>query len=246
MSKIYSKSPLTQAVCEFRFKSSKEWDWTIPGLVYQEIQSEFPIKREERAFEVTVTPQMQVLQNAGSALSKLLFLRADEKAMVHVGPDLLGITVLAPYPGWEKFIKLIADQFAVYGKVANPAAFSRIGLRYINQINIPGTTNVELTEYFRYYPHLPEDIDQNHGPFAMRVTHGFADDRDTMNVGIATGPTQSDAMGFILDIDYSLIKYDKVELKYGLHWVEEAHSSVETMFEACLTEKTRQLFGEHK
>jgi uncharacterized protein (TIGR04255 family) len=245
LSKKYPKAPITQAICEFQFKSSKEWDWTVPGLYYQEIQTEFPVKKEERAFEVRVSPQQpQFVQSAGAALSKMLFVRRDQSAMVHVGPDLLGVTVFAPYPGWDEFTKLISRQLAIYEKIATPASFKRIGVRYINQIELPTKSSVKLTKFFRYYPHLPETIEQTHGDFLMRVAHGFANDRDTMIVAIATTAVPSGQLGFILDIDYSLMQFDKIQLDRGLAWVEEAHSNVEAMFEACITDETRGLFGE--
>ena len=109
MPKVYTNPPITQAICEFQFRSSKDWDWTIPGLVYQLIESDFPVKKQEMAFEIQVMPQSNpVVQRAGSALSKMQFVSADGHAMVQIGPDLLGINVLTPYPGWSDFAQLIA------------------------------------------------------------------------------------------------------------------------------------------
>jgi uncharacterized protein (TIGR04255 family) len=250
LSKTYGKSPITQAVCEFQLRSSKEWDWTVPGLVYQEIQSEFPVKREERSFEIRVSPLpgQYVQQQAGSGLAKMHFLTKDELAMVQVGPDLLAVNVMAPYPGWDQYRRLIQRQFEVYLKVANPESFKRIGLRYINQIELPvkAEKGVEFTEYFLYYPHLPENIEQKHGPFFMRVTHVFANERDMMNLALANVSVPSGNLAYVLDIDYALMKPQEVELKRGLDWAQEAHGRIEAMFEACLTDKTRALFGEKK
>lgn len=246
MPKVYSKPPITQAICEFQFKSSKEWDWTIPGLVYQQIETEFPVKKQEMALEIQVMPQANpVVQQAGAALSKMQFLSANSQAMVQIGPDLLGINVLSPYPGWDNFKQLIAKQFDIYSKVASPSAFKRIGLRYINQIEFPAAA-LELTEYFHFYPHLPQGVEQKHGPFAIRVVQMYAEERDAMNLSLANVLVPAGSLGFVLDIDYTLSKPAILELDKGLDWVEEAHRKVEAMFEACISDKTRTMFGESK
>ena len=41
MSRVYRYSPLVEALCEFQFAEG-EWDWTVPGLMYQEIKETFP------------------------------------------------------------------------------------------------------------------------------------------------------------------------------------------------------------
>jgi hypothetical protein len=42
----YKKSPIAEAVCEFQFRGASDWDWTILGLVYQQIKAEFPQKKQ--------------------------------------------------------------------------------------------------------------------------------------------------------------------------------------------------------
>jgi uncharacterized protein (TIGR04255 family) len=242
----YKNPPIAEAVCEFRFKGSSEWDWTILGLVYQEIKAEFPKKRQEKAFEINIAPaQGRVERGVGESLSKMQFLREDGSAMVQIGPDLLGVNVLPPYPGWETFEVLIEKQFGVYNNIARPAGFNRIGLRFINKIAFP-SRGIETTEYFNYYPRLPDTLEQVHGPFSMRVFHMYEDERDTLSVQIGHAKPQGESIVIVLDLDYYLTRPEKVELSAGLDWVRTAHERVESMFEACITEKTRTMFEEIK
>lgn len=245
MTRRYGKPPITQAICEFQFVSDKTWDWTIPGLIYTKISEQFPLKQQEQAFQITVTPQLQPVQQLSAGLSKMQFLKSDRSAMVQIGPDLLGVNVLSPYPGWPSFFKLISEQLQIYSEMASPRAFRRIGLRYINAIEVRAT-RIETTEYFQYYPHLPESIEQEHGPFSMRVVHAYADGRDALVVTLSNNPLPSEQLSFILDLDYSLAQFDKVQLGDGLAWVENAHAKTEDMFEACITDKLRKLFEEQR
>lgn len=243
MTRRYGKPPITQAICEFQFISDKTWDWTIPGLIYPKISNEFPVKQQEQAFEVTVAPQQQLVQQRFStALSKMQFLNGDKTAMVQIGPDLLGINVQAQYPGWPDFFKLISDQFRIYLDVASPKGFKRIGLRYINSIEFP-SESIETTKYFRYYPCLPSDIEQKHGPFTMRVLHPSDDGKDVLTVSFANVIPSQNLM-YVLDLDYSLVQPGTVQLSDGLGWVERAHIEIESMFEACITDELRALFEE--
>ena len=245
MPRRYGTPPITHAVCEFQFGSDKAWDWTIPGLIYPKISHIFPEKQQEQAFQISFTPQeQQPVQRVSTGLSKIQFLTKDRSRMVQIGPDLLAINVQVPYPGWPDFFSLISEQFKIYSDTASPKLFKRIGLRYINQINFDAE-GVETTKYFRYYPHLPEHIEQKHGPFTMRVVHPSDDSRDALVINFAN-IVPSPKISYLLDLDYSLIQSDKVQLGDGLKWVEHAHAKIEDMFEACITDELRTLFQEHK
>jgi uncharacterized protein (TIGR04255 family) len=240
----YNRPPISEAICEFQFVAAKEWDWTIPGLVYQEIREEFPQKRQEKAFEFSIAPQVGKVEQSLGSLSKMQFVREDSSAMVQIGPDLLAVNAMPPYPGWETFEALIKKQFEIYLKVAEPAAFKRIGLRYVNKITFP-TSGIETTEFFHYYPRLPETVEQRHGPFWMRVLHTYAHERDAMTFQmgqVAQPPSADERLTILVDLDYYLTKPDAVDLVQGLQWVSQAHEHIETMFEASITDNTRRLF----
>lgn len=251
MTRVYRKPPLIEAICEFQFQSDKTWDWTIPGLVYQRIDKDFPDKSQEQSFQLKLSVAPSPLQSdtqlihplphqLGGALTKMQFLKADRTAMVQVGPDLLAINVRAPYPGWETFAALIEKQFEIYVGIAEPTRFRRIGLRYINRIDF-AVDAIEITKYFSYYPHLPQGIEQKHGPFVMRVTHPQANDRDLLTVNLAN-VVPSTNISYLFDLDYSLLSPDNVELDKGLVWVRDAHAKIEEMFEACITDDLREYF----
>jgi uncharacterized protein (TIGR04255 family) len=251
VTRIYRKPPLVEAICEFQFQSDKTWDWTIPGLVYQKIGKDFPEKTQEQSFQLRFAVQQSLLQSIdqpvqappqqfGGALTKMQFLTADRAAMVQVGPDLLAINVRTPYPSWKSFAKMIGEQFGIYVEIASPTKFKRIGLRYINRIDF-GVTGLELTKYFSYYPHLPESIEQKHGLFAMRVVHPESNEQDALTVNLAN-VIQPGNLSYLFDLDYTLIQPDNVQLGKGLAWIDNAHSKIESLFEACITDELRDLF----
>jgi uncharacterized protein (TIGR04255 family) len=57
---------------------------------------------------------------------------------------------------------------------------------------------------------------------------------------------EGENLAIALDLDYYLAQPDKVELNKAIEWVSVAHERIETIFEACITDKTRSLFEETK
>jgi uncharacterized protein (TIGR04255 family) len=47
----------------------------------------------------------------------------------------------------------------------------------------------------------------------------------------------------LLDLDYFLAQ-PEFDLKEGMAWIPVAHQNLEGMFEACITDKTREMFEE--
>src|SRR5690349_12984877 len=103
MGRLYQKPPLVEALCEFRFDSAQPWDWTIPGLIYAQIKDEFPMKREQRTLELAIETSPEKTQQLRGDIGRMQFLRKDESALVQVGPDILAVNQLSPYPHWPRF-----------------------------------------------------------------------------------------------------------------------------------------------
>ena len=245
MSRIYKKPPLIEALCEFQFAEG-DWDWTIPGLVYQQIEAQFPTKRQASTveFEVQADPD-QVSQRLRGGPGRMQFVRADETALVQVGPHLLVINQLHPYPRWSGFKPLVLDTFEIYRAIAKPAGFERIGLRFINHIRLPGT-EVELSTYFNFGPRLPEPVDSNPiRSLFLRVDLAQEPHLGHLVMTLATAPNGGDdGSAWILDLDFATMPVQELALDAVGDWVEQAHDRIETAFEACLTDHLREIFEE--
>jgi uncharacterized protein (TIGR04255 family) len=119
----------------------------------------------------------------------------------------------------------------------------RIGLRYINHIELPAQ-GVELAEYFEFYPSIGQRLPQQMVAFLTAVEFSYADGRDHCRVELTRIPALGGRSLFRLDIDYFLARPGAVKPAEALAWVEEAHSQVEEVFEGCITDKLREMFEE--
>ena len=237
----YARSPLSEAVCEFRFVPSRDWDWTIPGLAYSKLGTAYPEKRQVGSLQISLAPESGVLAQQLSAIDRIQFLGDGQKSLVQLGPDLLAVNRLAPYSGWPAFAVTIREALAVYVDIANPVSLARVGLRYINRFEIP-ETSVDMDDYFRAQPRLPAEIPQEFGLFAMTVDVSYQ--TAMMRFSLAQIPSESPTLSYVCDLDFNAAGDDAPSFDGVAAWLTEAHSRVESAFVATFTDKThREVFG---
>lgn len=246
MGRLYENPPLIEAVCEFQFEPSQPWDWTIPGLVYDKVKKDFPKKKQQNVIEMEAHVEHDELMPSikKGSVARLQFLREDETALLQVGSNLFVVNHLRPYPTWEMFREMIKDGLAIYRDVANPKALKRIGLRYINRLEIP-ESQVEIEDYIRAVPTIPEPVPQVFATWIQRVEIPFEDSNGLMIMqsGLLKHEEPNKVV-FLLDLDFITLNVQEVKLENVTDWLEQAHDAVEKTFEVCITDKSRALFKE--
>jgi len=249
MEKKYKSPPVVEALCEFQFVPNEAWDITIPGMLYERIKDEFPIKQQQIGFGVRIVqPREGGMRERRMELASppMQFFSNDKCSLVQVGQDLLTINHLKPYRTWEVFRPSILKVLGKYVDIANPKGFRQIGLRYINKIDFD-EHRIEITDYFNYHPTIPNDLPQEHKTFQVTVDIPYEEERDLLRLTLATIiPEEPGVLSLVLDIGYSMVKPEGIGFKQVLNWLENAHLIVETAFEASITDKCRGLFEEVK
>jgi uncharacterized protein (TIGR04255 family) len=244
MGRLYKNPPLIEANCEFQFEPSQPWDWTIPGLIYGQIKAEFPKKKQQNVLEMELRADQHVSQSVKGGISRMQFLSADEKAIIQVGPDLLALNRLRPYIKWDDFKRLIRLGLQVYREIASPKAIQRIGLRYINRLEVPPGP-IEIEDYVLTVPRVPEPVPQVFATWAQRVEIPFLETNGMMV--LQSGSVNADdrtVRAIILDMNLSTLSAAELTIDSCLDWVETSHGEIERTFEACITDKTRALFDQ--
>ncbi len=244
MGKRYARAPLVEALCEFRFAASSPWDLTIPGLVYEKVRDPFSEKRQTKVIEASLAGSPEGLEQRMTASERMQFYRPDQKALVQVGRHLLVINPLQPYPGWEAFLPLIEQGFRAYREVTGVASIARIGLRYINRIELPGRPH-HLDDYFAFRPYAPATLMQDVASFIVGLELAFESGHDALRLQLASGvPEDPGATSLLLDLDYFTCQSSQVTADVVMAWLDTAHRHVEETFEACLEDRLRATFEE--
>jgi uncharacterized protein (TIGR04255 family) len=244
MGRKYANSPIVEALCEFQFESDSAWDLAIPGLVYEQVRSTFPKRRQAKAHAISISANLEGIEQQTRSLDRMQFLREDEKALIQVGPRLLAINHLKPYPSWSEFSPLIQRGLDAYKSVATVTKIHRIGLRYINRIEI-ASKRIDLEDYFEFRPFVGSSLSQEMRAFVVGIQISYEGERDILKIEMANAATGSpDSVAIILDLDYFLARPGEVPAEKALEWVDRAHTHVEETFEACITPRLRALFQE--
>ena len=246
MPRFYEKSPLVEALCEFHFEATQTWDLAIPGLLYAGIREEFPKRRQgQDTIEVEVNPVTNAVVQKPVA-TRAQFSSEDEKAFVQVGPNLLIVNQLRPYRGWDVFSKMVAKILGAYSDVAPPAKIARIGLRYINRIEVPQQT-VQIIDYLLTYPAVPITESRSVSAWSQRVEIPYQEAEGVLVLQSGSVPREQEQTGeydFLLDLSFFSVLPQSRELASIPEWLTRGHDIVESMFENCITDKARESFSE--
>jgi len=247
MGKKYKNPPVVETLCEFNFIPNQPWDLTIPGLIYEKLKDEFPDRKQQIGIDVEFKATEKGLEHkVEPALPRVQFYKKDKTALIQVAPDLLAVNQLKPYPTWNKFKPMILEGFRVYKEIVNPKGFRRVGLRYINIIDFE-KTDIEIKDYFQYYPFIPGNMSQLHGPFLTRVEFPYEEGNENLILTLSSfTPKKPDIISILLDIDYAMVVPEYIPFEQITEWLDKAHERVENAFESSITNKAREIFKEEK
>lgn len=153
------------------------------------------------------------------------------------------VSQLAPYPGWDNFFRRFVRDWKVWKKLIGFRTISRIGVRYINRIDIPVSESVvEYETFLNIYPKLP-DIFGPVGAYAIQASFPIEDIgcKLILNSAVVPSPILGHA-SFIIDqdivkeVDPSQSDKDIYEL------LNEIRARKNNVFEACISNRAREIF----
>ena len=231
--------PIVEALVEFQFDPASPWDMTIPGLLFKELDTQFPHREQKRLINQRVEMVAEGPRQTVNIIERMQMFSEDRLSLVQVNQHLLTVNRLAPYTKWEAFLPSIKTALTAYVKIAKPIGLRRVGLRFINKIRIPGQT-IKMEQYFRFYPHLEAGLPQDFASFACSVVIPFAELGGFLNLQLRADPEHPEVPSTILDLD---LFSESVTLDQAIEWVDKAHTELDVVFNAAITGKTRALLG---
>lgn len=240
----YSHAPITEAVIEIKIDSSL--DQTEVKKVSAKFRTHYP--QDQRIESVKVALHLanktgndlrtQVDRNIGHRHSSL-----DLTQLLVLFPSSLMVSQLAPYPGWDQFYRRFCRDWRIWKKAVGFKTISRIGVRYINRIDIPMVEkNVEHEAYLNVYPKLPDFIDHV-GGYAVQVVSSFEDIgcKLTLNSAVVPAPILDHA-SFIVDQDIAREIDPPQSDRAIFQLLNKIRAKKNAVFEACVTDRARKLF----
>lgn len=239
----YNNAPITEAVIEIKFSDPIEQ--AVIDKVSDRLAREYPQDQKIR------TVKFQVSQDSGEAPSAAVEQSAlgHRRASVDMA-ELLVLTAsafvlsqLAPYQGWEAFHRRFTRDWKTWKRVVGFREISRIGVRYINRIDIPisGPT-VEFEDYLNIYAKIPEILGPVDG-YAVQAILAVPDINCRIRLNSAVVPSPIlNHMSILFDQDISKDAdppQSDADIKGLLNKIRVKKNEI---FEACITDRARQLF----
>lgn len=244
--RVYKNPPIEEALAEFRFAPGPEWDMTVPGRIHEAVKAEYPGKpRQQNLVTANVVfgaaeaaPALSMFRGIG----RVQFPSQDERSLVGVGPDVLSVHVLRPYPGWESFRPRIENALTTYERVAAPSGVVRVGIRYINRITIRDT-KCDLSRLFLCAPPQAPGLPSDTTSFLHRDEYRYGDDIKLL-VTYASVEAADDCTSFVLDLDLISEGGEARALGSTMSLVDDLRERERKAFEALITDDLRKVFDE--
>jgi len=242
--KTYPHAPITEATLELRVQSpvsSQEQQKVVRRLQKQyphvenlnELRVNFDSQRTGGAVSVSTQPQ-------GFRRTS-----TDQTEVALISP--LGVTSarLAPYPGWNVFSNQALDVWKVWKRSTKINPVVRIGVRYINRIDIPrdGRQQIRVEDYLTIYPQAPELGVLPMTGYFIQIEVPTHDPLWTSVITSTVVPSPLlDHISLLLDIDVS--RTEEIPMKDDDLWavIAQAHDIKNNIFQRCITQQSERLF----
>ena len=240
--KAYKRAPITEAVVELRLAAPLPVEQV--ERVKAQLTDDYPLA-PEIVQNITIRPGPVPQPSIEFAAYRMF--SADATNVAVIGRQVFGASRLAPYAGWEAFIGQAQRNWAVWKKIVGWQEVVRVGVRYINRIDVPNPADkpVPIDEFLVFRPIFPIfEGSQGVDSFAINSSLPIANSkfRLILNAGLTASPLVK-TTSFLLDLDIS----QEAELPKGDNalWslIDQIRKVKNRVFEASITDSARRLFS---
>lgn len=242
---VYARPPITEAVIGVTFSSPM--DSTQLASVTNAFKKNYPHKQDVTAFD-----DLSLVFNAkdaggNKANVKLKhghrFSTDDQTQLIVLWPNSFTLSQLAPYQGWGNFIKRFERDWGALKRILGFQQISRVGVRYINRIDIPATADVVEHELFlNIYPKMP-DILNPLDAYAIQASVTLKDINCQLTINTASVPSPIlGHVSFVIDTDiFSEQNPPQSDIDL-IKLLNNIRAKKNQVFEACISQPARSLF----
>src|SRR5580658_11275403 len=159
-------APIIEAVIDFRASATEAWD--LPSLTERIKQQlpEYPTIGVQQTWqtELRILPGQSPLAEQGDFAQGIQLKSADERQIATFHPAGFTFSRLKPYEDWEHLRDEAFRLWRIHQDVAKPHKVERIGLRYINRIEMPAGER-QFENYISPHPTPPRGLELPHVGF---------------------------------------------------------------------------------
>lgn len=239
----YLNAPITEALIDLRVELPEGTGVADLAKVHEGLETAYPTRKNRILAEVK--GQISDRGAAAAARSKhfgYLFTSGDEKQVFQARLDGFTVSRLAPYESWEPFRDEARRLWDLYRSIAKPTRVARLAVRYINRLDLPMPVG-DLKDYLRTVPEVSSDLPQHLAGYFTQLRIPLEDIKSLLVVNQAIiDPARPGVASVVLDND--IFRADDLPADEEGIWefFEVLRSRKNGVFEACITDKARELF----
>jgi uncharacterized protein (TIGR04255 family) len=168
----------------------------------------------------------------------------DGAGLVTIGPHSISTSRLAPYEGWESFVATARQNWDIWKRLAGWQKIVRIGVRYVNRIDIPADHDVNIDDYLTFSIKGPALALPPISSFAINEARplGKDDCHLILNAGLVPSPLLK-TTSLLLDLDISRVTDLPQNDEALWAFVDRIREHKNFVFEGCITAQARELFN---
>lgn len=237
----YKYPPVTEAVIGINF--AENLSKALLKSVSDKLAKNYPIYQQLQNFSVNLDLRPQAGKDHKTITEVAEAHRRSSQDMTELAlalPNSLVVSQLAPYPSWSIFSKRFMRDWKLLKKTLGYREIKRIGVRYINRIDIPVTGPVIQHEQFlNVFPRVPDMLSPLIAGAVQTISY-FEDIncKLTLNSGVVESPILNHS-SFLLDIDLAR-EIDVPQNDKGIfELLETMRLKKNQVFEACISQRAR-------
>jgi uncharacterized protein (TIGR04255 family) len=204
-----SRAPITEAVLEIKTRAEAQWEESKIRKAFERRLSDYPHVFERRQVQQQVQIQPNKAEHVFTDLgwTGLEFRTSNEKQLARFDRNAFSFVRLRPYQRWEKFECEALRLWGIHLSIAQPVEAHRTGLRFINQIRLPGG-RINIDDYLLGGPHQLEELPLASNGFFHHdvISVPGSEFRGNIIRTIQPPDTQETGPTLILDIDIFTIE----------------------------------------
>jgi uncharacterized protein (TIGR04255 family) len=241
-SRQYPKAPITEAAIDFQVRPAPGIKMGNIASCCDEEEENYPTRKELKIglghFEVGP----RISASASSQQVGFVCTSADEKQVFQAQLNGFAFSRLAPYESWTRFCAEARRLWQSYRKCLKPTAVTRLAVRYINRLDLPGE-RIEIKDFLLTAPEIASGLPQSLTGFFMQLQLPVENLGCTLLLNeTIVEPVKPGTVSIVLDID--LFRTENLPQDEESIWSLFEHLRVKKndIFEACITNRARELF----
>jgi len=240
----YSNAPITEAILDIRI-AADGLSLADLAVLTESTDKEYPKKtviKEVRA-QISGGPDgKDVAATTSQRETGFVCVSADGKQVFQARLDGFSFSKLAPYANWESFREEAQRLWQSYRSAVKLTQVTRLAVRYVNRLDLPLPLH-DFADYLTTVPQVGPGLPQSLAGYFMHLQIPFPEINAVLLLNEAlVPPPRVEVASVVLDLDLfcpSQISPEEDDNIWNLF--EVLHEKKNEIFEACITDRTREL-----